>query len=143
MGHRFRFARARAQPEGEVSADHPADAHRREPGQAERLAEGGPATPSGHPGTRVEVDGQGIGSGVHQTDTHLLLVLLGPVHPAGQRRRCGREDTHADQEPGRALVARYGVQYGGREPGAHRHMNQGRMERMADLPAPQDVAAAS
>ena len=128
----------------QVAAEPAGRAHGAGAGEAEQHARRVRAAAAGEQRGAVEQDRAAVGGGVHDADPADLLVAdlaVGPVRPAGPRRRAGREQADAD-EPlrGRAAgLAADEVEDRRARPGPDRDVREQRVQRVAEPRAAERV----
>jgi hypothetical protein len=121
---------------GHVPADGRRPRREAQPGVGEDAAQR-PAPPApGDEGTHVEAEGRAVGQRVQRTEPPHAGVLLRPVGCAGERGGDGGGHAGADEHGGRRPQRRDGVEHTGRDPAAHRHLDQHRVQR---VPEPRPV----
>lgn len=95
------------QPEGDMTAEQPAHRDGGQSGKAQRTTQ---PRVAGRQRSPVQAQRDDIAGGVDYADSHLLLMLLGPVGRTRQRGRRRRDQAGGYQSPGGFLITAGKVQ---------------------------------
>ena len=139
MSDRLGVARARAEPQRQVTSQvRPGRGHQ-QPQAGQQPAVPGPPAGPGRQRAKKERGRAALAGGVHQADPLLAGVQRGPVGQPGGRRRDGAGQAGADEYPGGAAGAGDQVEQHGRGPAPERQPYQCGVRRLAERDTVQRV----